>query len=139
MTFACLALLLFAIPPSNAWAEVIALPAGTEIRMRIEAGTFEGTFVSATTRGITVRIGREEHAIIESSIRRIDRRLPGSNRARNIGRGLLVGAGIGALRILTRKDAGGSLLFAGPFMLVGTVAGAASPEARWETVYKTVK
>lgn len=141
MTSIVLAALLLQTPAADTWGQVTAIPAGTALRVTLDAGRLEGTLVGATYQGISIRLSRGEQTFERSRIRRIERRQSNGSRAKHVGLGFL--AGIGAGLVLQRATCSGNncmaeaaFAYTVPFELIGLAAGAAIPTARWETIYR---
>lgn len=131
-----LSLLLLAIPRDTSWNDVVALTPGSAVRLRLDAGTIAGDFVSASADRIVVRIRRDDVSVDRTSVTRLERRITGSSRGRNMDIGLGLGLAAGLIRAAVTRDSGlGLAMGALPFMTIGTIAGAAWPAAIWETVY----
>jgi hypothetical protein len=140
MISALLALLLLAGPQDLAdWTAVRAIPEGAAIKLVMKGGTVEGAFVSANDTLLVIHLKKGNYAVDRASIKRLDRRLSGSNRGRNTDLGVGLGIVAGAIRGLFDRDATGvgKTMDLMPFMLVGAIAGSTASAVRWETVYKT--
>jgi hypothetical protein len=105
----------------------------------MKGGAVEGTFVAANADVLVIHLKKDNYTIDRTSIKRLDRRLAGSNRGKNIGRGLEIGFGAGLLRFAVACDgcggSGGALVTI-QSMLIGTLVGATSSATKWETVYR---
>jgi hypothetical protein len=121
------------------WRDVQALRAGTSIKLIMNAGDVEGTFVAANADELVIHLKRGNFSVDRTNVKRLDRRLPGSNRGRNIGRGIGWGLAAGVLRSAVACEGcsafGGSLITS-QSMVLGAIFGAASPAVRWDTVYQ---
>jgi hypothetical protein len=140
MTALFVSILLLQAPQTDAgWDDVRAIPEGAAIKLVMKGGTVEGAFVAATDASLVIHLKKGNYAVDRASIKRLDRRLSGSNRGRNTDLGVGLGIVAGAIRGLFDRDATGvgKTMDLMPFMLVGAIAGSTAPAVRWETVYKT--
>lgn len=145
MTAALLTLLFFAGPQkpdvAAAWNSVQALPAGTQIRLTMKAGDVQGTFVAANDDVLVIHLKRGNFSVDRAHVKRLDHRLQGSNRARNVSSGVGAGLALGLLRgtIDTGENGLGRAMLAMPFMLAGAISGATASAVKWEVVYRQTK
>lgn len=137
-----LSALLLQVPPiAGGWADVIALAPNAAIRVKLEAGTVTGTFVSATPDTIVMRAGGRDVPINRASVKAIDRAQGKPHRARNVGIGVVAGAGAGLL--VQKANCSGNtcmaeaaFVYTVPLELIGAIAGAVAPAQSWRSVYR---
>ncbi len=136
--FAALLLLSTLQVPDN-WRDVQALVVGATVRVTIRGGDIEGTFVTATADELVVHRKRGNVSFDRVIIKRLDVRVPGSNRGRNIDRGSGIGFIAGLVRARINCDGcnavGGSIIVV-QSVLIGTLVGATASATKWETVYR---
>lgn len=121
------------------WRQVQAIPQGTQIKLDLKAGPVEGAYVAANADVLVIHLRKGDFSVDRVNIKRLDQRLPGSNRMRNLKYGLSWGLAGGLLRSGVACDgcsmSGGSLVTL-QSMLIGTIVGATSSSVKWETVYR---
>ena len=127
-----------ALAAGREWRQVQALRPGDPIKVVMKAGVVEGKFVAANDDLLVIQLRKGNFTLDRASIKRLDQRLAGSNRGRNIVCGFAAGLGAGLVRgaFDTGENDLGRTMLTMPFMLVGTVVGATAPATRWETVYR---
>ena len=143
MASTLLALLLLSVPqvPGN-WPSVQELPAGTPIKLVMNAGDIECTLVAANAEEIVIHLKRGDLSIDRVNIKRLDRRLPESNRGNNTDRGAAWGFVGGLVRSAVACHecaAPGRVLVTFQSVLIGALVGATAPAVKWETVYRREK
>jgi hypothetical protein len=120
------------------WSNVQSLAAGVPIKLVMTSGEIQGTFIAANAEQLVIRVKRGDFRVDRTNVKRVDQRLQGSNRGRNVDVGLGLGLAAGLLRgILNTVETGiGRAMLAMPFMVAGATSGATASSARWETVYR---
>jgi hypothetical protein len=125
----------------DSWRDLQSLPAGTSIKLVMKAGEIEGTFVAANADALVIHLKRGNFSVDRTNVKRLDQRLPVSNRERNVG----LAAGLGLVAGLVRSQIGcgcnavGGSMVTAQSMLIGTIVGATASAAKWKTVYRREK
>ena len=115
-------------------------PAGVELRVQTAELTLRGEFVSADNTELRLKIQKDTAVTVgRSRVVKVERRIPGSNRAQNASYGLAAGFVVGLARMPLQcgQCPPNALLLLAPLpMLLGTVIGASRPAERWEVIYE---
>lgn len=141
MTAILFSLLLLQAPSAgHNWADVVSLPSTVTVQVELGAGRVTGTFVSATSDTIVVRIGGRHVAINRSSVNGVGRATGKSKRSRNAGIGMFVGMGVGLIIYGTTCGnncmSEGAPVWTAPLSIIGAIAGVAAPPLSWHSVYR---
>lgn len=123
------------------WPGVQALRAGTPVKVVMTGGEIEGTFVAANADELVIHLKRGDYSVDKTNIKRLDKKLPESNRGRNIDRGVAIGflAGVVRSRLACHGCPPFEMLTLANSMTIGALVGATAPATNWETVYRRGK